>query len=122
MKAGGQARRRIGAARGWIAAVIAVLVIYPATPAFSLPKGGSASTVAVPNGYRATGVAYGASPSDPNEVTSVSFTLAPAGGKGVMVQLGNDGAWFSCTNRGGSVTCPVGVEAAAVDGLTIVAR
>jgi hypothetical protein len=115
-------RRSIFAARGWIVAVIVVLAIYPATPAFSLLKSGAGVAVTAEHGYRVTNLAYGTGPSDANDLTVVSFDLEPVSAKGVMVQLAPSGPWFSCANNDGDVSCPVSGTAGSVQAVTVVGR
>jgi hypothetical protein len=115
-------RRSIFAARGWIGAVIVVLAIYPATPAFSFLKSGTSSAVTPEHGYRVTDLAYDTDPPDANDLTGVSFDVEPAAAKGVMVQLAASGPWFSCTNDGGNVNCPVSGTVGGVQAVTVVGR
>ena len=77
------------------------------------------------SGYTATNVQYTLDPTTPTNVNAVAFTIAPVTTSAVKVQLSSGGAWYSCTNTAGAVSCattsPVQATAAAATQLTVVA-
>ena len=72
------------------------------------------------SGYTISNIHYALNASNPGNVDSVTFTIAPTTGN-VHVQV--DGAtWISCTNTAGSVSCTTpGLTAAAASNLRVVA-
>lgn len=76
------------------------------------------------SGYTATNVQYTLDATTPTNLNSVGFTIAPTTTSAVKVQLASGGAWYSCTNTAGAVSCgttsPQATAAAATQ-LTVVA-
>jgi hypothetical protein len=76
------------------------------------------------SGYTATNVSYTLDTSNPQNIDAVAFTISPAAAATVKVQLVSGGAWYSCSNAAGSVTCATvspQATAAAANQLTVVA-
>ena len=77
------------------------------------------------SGYTATNVQYTLDSTTPTNVNAVAFTIAPVTTSAVKVQLASGGAWYSCTNTAGAVSCatiaPTQATAAAATQLTVVA-
>lgn len=77
------------------------------------------------SGYSATAVAYTINSSNPQNLDSLAFTIAPTTTSAVKIRLAGGGTWYSCTNTAGAVTCntTVGTQAtvAAAANLTVVA-
>jgi hypothetical protein len=72
------------------------------------------------SGYTVSNVTYALNATNPGNVDSVSFTIAPTTGV-VRVQL-NGSTWYSCTNTAGSVSCTTtGLTALAATSLRVVA-
>ncbi len=72
------------------------------------------------SGYTISNVSYALNASNPGNVDSVSFTIAPTTGT-VRVQL-NGSTWYNCTNTAGSVSCTTaGLTALAATSLRVVA-
>lgn len=71
------------------------------------------------SGYTVTNVHYNLNATNPGNVDSVAFTIAPTTGT-VKVQL--DGTWYDCTNTAGSVSCTTsGLTALDATSLRVVA-
>jgi hypothetical protein len=66
------------------------------------------------SGFNITSVAYTLNATDPSKIDSVGFNIAPASAGTVKVKI--DGAWHSCTNTAGAVTCGTAAPAATVAG------
>jgi hypothetical protein len=76
------------------------------------------------SGYTVSSVTYTPSGSNPGNVDSVAFTISPATATSVKIQLITAGAWYSCSNSTGSVTCATTspqATAGAADSLNVVA-
>lgn len=76
------------------------------------------------SGYTATNVQYTLDATTPTNLNAVAFTIAPATTSTVKVQLSSGGAWYSCTNTAGAVSCATTspqATAAAATQLTVVA-
>jgi hypothetical protein len=111
-------------------AVFAVLAVAVACGVFAyaatntVPATSAGSGAAAISGYNITSVAYGLNASNPANLDSVSFTIAPTTATTIKVQLAAAGSWYSCSNTAGSVTCattsPQATVAAATQ-LTVVA-
>lgn len=72
------------------------------------------------SGYTVSNVTYALNASNPGDVDSVAFTIAPTTGV-VRVQL-NGSTWYNCTNTAGSVSCTTtGLTALAAANLRVVA-
>jgi hypothetical protein len=88
-------------------------------PDASLGQG--ASTI---SGYTVSSVTYSPNASNPGNVDSVSFTISPATASSVKIQLVSNGAWYTCSNSTGSVTCATTTPqatAGSADSLNVVA-
>jgi hypothetical protein len=76
------------------------------------------------SGYTVSNVAYTLNTTTPTNLDQVAFSIAPIATSTVKVQLAPAGAWYSCSNTAGSVTCnttsPQATAAAATQ-LTVVA-
>ena len=77
------------------------------------------------SGYTISGVAYNLNSTNPNNIDSVTFTIAPTSAGTVKIQVVSGGTWYTCTNSVGSVSCDttVGTQAtvAPANQLTVVA-
>jgi hypothetical protein len=76
------------------------------------------------SGYTVTNIAYTVDSTTPTNLNQVAFTIAPTAATTLKAQLAPGGAWYSCANAAGSVTCamtsPQATVAAATQ-LTVVA-
>jgi len=76
------------------------------------------------SGYTVSNVAYTLNATTPTNLDQVAFTIAPTAATTVKAQLAAAGAWYTCANAAGSVTCnttsPQATVAAATQ-LTVVA-
>jgi hypothetical protein len=76
------------------------------------------------SGYTISNVAYTLNTTTPTNLDQVAFTIAPTAATTVKAQLAAAGAWYTCANAAGSVTCnttsPQATVAAATQ-LTVVA-
>ena len=109
-----------------LAAAVAA-VVAPAAYAFTasntVPGTSAGSGSGAISGYTVSNVSYTLNAANPQNVDQVAFTIAPTTGP-VKAQLVSGGAWYSCVNSAGSVTCATTspqATAAAVDQLTVVA-
>ena len=57
------------------------------------------------SGYSISSISYNQNASNPANIDSVTFTIAPAAAGTVKIQLVSGGSWYSCTNTSGSVSC-----------------
>jgi len=76
------------------------------------------------SGYTISGVTYTPNGSNPANVDSVAFTISPATASSVEIQLASGGAWYTCSNSSGSVTCATTspqATAGAANSLNVVA-
>jgi hypothetical protein len=111
--------------------LVLVLVVLAATGAYvftasnTVPNTNAGSGSGTISGYTITGVAYNLNSSNPNNIDSVTFTIAPTSAGTVKIQVVNGGTWYTCTNSSGSVACDttVGTQAtvAPANQLTVVA-
>jgi hypothetical protein len=111
--------------------LVIVLVVLAATGAYvftasnTVPNTNAGSGSGAISGYTISAVAYNLNSSNPNNIDSVAFTIAPTTAGTVKIQVVNGGAWYSCTNTAGSVSCDttVGTQAtvAPANQLTVVA-
>ena len=71
-------------------------------------------------GYVISSVKYNLNASNPSNIDSVTFSLdsTPAAGSTLKAQLAPAGSWYSCTNVGTAVTCPVTSPQATVAAAT----
>lgn len=108
--------------------ILIALILTVATFAFAaantLPTttsaGDGSETI---SGYDITNIDYVLNTTDPSQISTVTFNITPTDADSVSIQLVSGGAWFSCTNTAGSVSCPVtgGVAAQAADNFRVVA-
>jgi hypothetical protein len=87
--------------------LVAVLSVagYAFTASNTVPNetlGQGSNTI---SGYTVSSVAYNLNTSNPANLDSVSFTIAPTTATTVKIQLAAAGSWYSCTNTSGSVSC-----------------
>jgi hypothetical protein len=111
--------------------LVLVLVVLAATGAYvftasnTVPATNAGSGSGVISGYTITGVAYNLNATDPNNIDTTTFTIAPASAGTVKIQLVSGGTWYDCTNTAGSVSCDttVGTQATVspANQLTVVA-
>jgi hypothetical protein len=111
--------------------LVIVLVVLAATGAYvftasnTVPNTNAGSGSGTISGYTISGVAYNLNSSNPNNIDSVAFTIAPVTAGTVKIQVVTGGAWYSCTNTAGSVSCDTtaGTQAtvAPANQLTVVA-
>jgi hypothetical protein len=97
---------------------------YAFTASNTVPGTTAGSGSGAISGYTATNVQYTLDATTPTNVNAVAFTIAPATTSAVRVQLASGGAWYSCTNTAGSVSCATTspqATAAAATQLTVVA-
>ena len=76
------------------------------------------------SGYTITNVHYVLNSSNPANIQTVTFTIAPTTANDIQIQLVSGGTWIdACTNSSGTVTCDVAgaVTALAANNLRIVA-
>jgi hypothetical protein len=110
-----------------LAALLALLVAvgayaFTASNTVGTSRVGSGSQTI--SGYTISNISYQLNSSDPTKLDQVTFTIAPASATTVKIQLTSGGAWYSCTNSSGSVTCATTspqADPASPDNLTVVA-
>jgi hypothetical protein len=104
---------------GVLVAAVSAFTASNTVPSASLGEG--ANTI---SGYTVTNVTYSPNTSNPGNVDSVSFTISPATASSIKIQLVSAGAWYSCSNSTGSVTCATTspqATAGSADSLNVVA-
>ena len=110
-----------------ISAALAVIISiggYAFTASNTVPNASLGQGSNTISGYTVSSVAYNLNASNPANVDSVSFTIAPTTATSVKVQLAPAGSWYSCTNTSGSVSCATTspqATAAAATSLNVVA-
>jgi hypothetical protein len=92
------AMRFIGAVAAGLAVALVVLGLAASNTVPITRAGDGASTI---SGYTVSSVTYNLNATNPQEVSSVVFTLDAPANK-VKVRLQSDGAWFDCTNVSGN--------------------
>jgi hypothetical protein len=112
--------------------LVLVLVVLAATGAYvftasnTVPGTNAGSGSGVISGYTISSVAYNLNASNPNNIDTTTFTIAPTTAGTVKIQLVSGGTWYDCTNTAGSVSCDttVGTQATVSPAnlLTVVAR
>jgi hypothetical protein len=116
---------RLNLAAALIFAAVLGSSVYAFTQSNSMPaslNAGSGATAI--SGYTITSVAYTTNAATPTNLDSVAFTINPNTATSVKIQLAAAGAWYTCANAAGSVTCNTTVPQATVSGasqLTVVA-
>jgi hypothetical protein len=111
--------------------LVLVLVVLAATGAYvftasnTVPGTNAGSGSGVISGYTISSVAYNLNASNPNNIDTTTFTIAPTSAGTVKIQLVSGGTWYDCTNTAGSVSCDttVGLQATVspANQLTVVA-
>lgn len=111
--------------------LVLVLVVLAATGAYvftasnTVPGTNAGSGSGVISGYTISSVVYNLNASNPNNIDTTTFTIAPTSAGTVKIQLVSGGTWYSCTNTAGSVSCDttVGTQATVspANQLTVVA-
>lgn len=117
--------KRILIALGLVAVIGGLLAAGSAfTASNTVPDaslGQGANTI---SGYTVSGVTYTPNGSNPANIDSVSFTINPTTAGTVEIQLVSGGAWYTCSNSSGSVTCATTspqATAGAANSLNVVA-
>jgi len=113
---------------------IGLLFVLVATAALTATAFTAANTVPATNagdgsaaisGYTISAVNYTLNAANPQNLDAVDFTIAPITANTIRVQLDTPaGAWYSCTNAAGAVSCATTAPQATVllaDQLTVVA-
>ena len=61
------------------------------------------------SGFVVSSVKYNLNTTNPSNIDSVTYSLdsAPPAGSTIKTQLAPAGSWYTCTNVGAAVTCPV---------------
>jgi len=105
--------------------LLAAFGAYVFTASNTVPNTNAGSGSGTISGYTISNVAYNLNGTDPENIDTVTFTIAPASAGTVKIQVVNGGTWYSCTNTAGSVSCDTtaGTQAtvAPADKLTVVA-
>jgi len=76
------------------------------------------------SGYTVSSVVYTQNATTPSNIDQVAFTISPAAAGSVKVQLASGGAWYTCSNSSGSVTCATTspqADAGSTNALNVVA-
>jgi hypothetical protein len=104
--------------------LMAMIGTYAFTASNTVPATQAGAGSGAITGYTISNVAYTLN-SDPTKIDAVDFAISPASAGTVKIQLVSGGAWYSCTNSSGSVSCDttVGTQAtvAPANNLTVVA-
>ena len=114
-----------------IVALLLVILLMVAAYAYAaanvVPESGAGDGSEAISGYTVTAVTYALDVSDPSQISSVSFNIAPTAGASavteVQVQLVCGGTWFACDESGApAVTCSItGVTALSANQFRVVA-
>ena len=99
------------------AAFIPVAAAFTSSSTFR-PAGQGASQT---SGYAVSNVHFSPDARNPANLSAVSFSIEPANARSVRVQLSTNGAWYTCTDTAGAVTCPATAPVSAATGLNVVA-
>jgi hypothetical protein len=110
-------RLRIGIPLVAAAAVLA-FASYAFTAANTVPPSSAGSGSGAITGYTISGIGYTLDNTTPTNLDAVTFTITPAAASQVKVQLAAGGAWYTCANAAGSVTCNTTSPQATVAGAT----
>lgn len=78
---------------------------YAFTASNTVPATKAGQGTGTVSGYSATGVSYTLNGTTPESIDAVSFTISPVTTNAVKIQLASGGAWYSCDNTAGAVTC-----------------
>jgi hypothetical protein len=118
--------KRISLATIIVIALVLTITTYAFAAANTMPTVTSAGEgTTVISGYT-IGVPRYTLDTNPSNIASVSFTIAPLSGTTApfttKVQLVSGGSWFTCTVASGTATCPVtGVTVLDADNFHVVA-
>jgi hypothetical protein len=104
-----------------LAVIVGAGIGRVATAANTVPAGTAGQGSSATSSYSISGVSYTLDVNNPRNVGTVSFTISPASARVVHVRLFNAGAWYSCTNTSGSVSCATSAPATSSNNLTVVA-
>jgi hypothetical protein len=106
-------------------ALLAGIGAYVFTASNTVPDSNAGAGSGTISGYTISSVAYHLDATTPTNIDSITFGISPTAAGTVKIQLVSGGAWYSCANSGGSVTCDttVGTQAtvAPANQLTVVA-
>ena len=114
----------------FLPALMLILILAAASYAFAaanvVPETGAGDGSGTISGYTVSNIHYNLNATNPANIDSVEFTLAPTAGAGapasVQVQLNGGGTWFSCSLAAGTWTCNLsGVTALNATNLRVVA-
>lgn len=100
----------------FLPALMIVLILTTAAFAFAaanvVPETGAGDGSGTISGYTVSAIHYNLNGTNPANIDSVQFTLAPTAGAGtpssVQVQLNGGGSWYTCTESSGTWTCSLG--------------
>jgi hypothetical protein len=114
--------------RSVLAALVVASVIgtaaYAITATNTVPASTAGAGSGAISGYTVSAIVYTLNATTPTNLDAVAFTIAPTAAGTVKIQLAAAGAWYTCANVAGSVTCnttsPQATVAAATN-LTVVA-
>lgn len=98
--------------------------VYAFAAANTVPDSTAGAGSGTISGYTVTNVVYTLNTTTPTNLDQVAFTIAPTTASTVKAQLAAAGAWYTCANALGSVTCTTTspqATAAAATQLTVVA-
>ena len=105
-----------------ILAVVVAALIGLGTYAFAatntVPNSTAGAGSGAISGYTISNVQYGLNATTPTNLDQVTFTISPTTATTVKAQLAASGAWYSCTNAAGSVTCGTTSPQATVSAAT----
>jgi hypothetical protein len=97
---------------------------YAYTASNTVPTTAAGLGATAISGYTVSGVGYSLNTSTPSNIDAVTFSLSPTAASTVKAQLVTGGAFYSCTNTAGSVSCATTspqATVAAANQLTVLA-
>lgn len=98
-------------------AAVAAVGVQAYTAANTVPASDAGSGSGAVTGYTATNIDYDLNAVDPLNVDTFKFVIAPTTATEVKVRFTAAGAWFSCTNTAGAVSCDTSAGSLAVSGI-----
>ena len=103
--------------------LILAAAIYGFAAANTVPASTAGDGSGVISGYTISGIAYTLNASNPGNIDTVTFTIAPTAAGTVRIKLVNAGStWYNCTNTAGAVSCTTtGAPVTTADQLRVVA-
>lgn len=108
-----------------IAAAFAVVAgaSYAFAASNTVPASRAGDGSAAVSGYAVTNIHYNLNISNPQALSSVTFTIAPAVPPSgtVRVSLDGGGTWVSACTTGASITCTTSAPVTGITGLRVVA-